>query len=652
MGDRDTYLNMTGDDLRAARVLTLAVKFFGTSSSVSSSTIRSELYPEVDVNSFKRQFLRDRELLASFGLVIREVDDNGGDTLWQVDEGVSYVQGDGLSAKDARMLYVLCHDMAFDQSFPYRDELRVALAKISRMYRGTAIPYTDTTTSSQHKLLAALVSCMTNHHAAQITYTDAMGATSERIIAILGAFGLRGNTYFVASRAQKDGTLTNDSVRTYRLDRFDKVRELQKSSYAVPDDFSVSDYERLPFQIGDTQGIARFKFDGTENKQVTRASATHGTKRDEDGITYWDVPYSDTDAIASWSIAEMLIPLAPSDLQAAWRDTLLRASQADTFDETLTAQEPQENAIKVRKKAGRTGSVTVARQLVALATSLTREGEVITADNIATTLGVSYDDARHLIALVSMGSGESIDYLPVILGDEDEEVALMEGARLSARRVRLTRAETVALSAALTELGVSVEDPLFKTLQSSYASPSFSLDDIARSLEAPSSASDGSVLRQCSQAISDGLGLSFTYQPVTGDAPSTRTVVPQRVRRSDDCWYLDAFDLTRNADRIFRIDRMHDVSTIPATIPQIPAREESDEQLIPVCFANRRYLDLFLWDGMQILSQDEQSVTVLLPYYGGCWLVHHLAACGDEVRIGDATLADQVRRYAQDQLTV
>ena len=650
MVNQDAYLNMTGDDLRAARVLTLAVKFFGTTSSIPSSTIRSELYPDVDFGSFKRQFLRDRELLASFGLVIKEADDNGGDTLWYVDESVSYVQGDGLSAKDARMLYVLCHDMAFDQSFPYRDELRVALAKISRMYRGTAIPYTDTTTSTQHKILAALVSCMTNHHTAQITYTDAQGSKSERVIALLGSFGLRGNTYFVASRAQKNGELIEDSTRIYRLDRFDKVRELQRSSYTVPADFSVSDFERLPFQIGDARGIARFRFDGSENKQVIRAAATHGTMFEENGVTYWEVPYSDTDAIASWSIAAELEPIAPEELRAAWKEILSTASQTNTFDASLFDIEPQAKTVQVRKKAGRTGSVTVARQLVALATSLTREGEVITADNIATTLGVSYDDARHLIALVSMGSGESIDYLPVILGDEDEEVSLREGARRSARRVRLTKAETVALSAALTELGVSAEDPLFKTLQSSYASPSFSLDDIARSLEAPSSASDGSILRLCSQAISDGLGLTFSYRPVTGGAISKRTVVPHQIRRGDDSWYLDAFDLTRNADRIFRIDRMHDVSTVARDTAQVPAKKQEAGLPVPVRFASRRFLDLFLWDGMKVLAQDGESVTILVPYYGGNWLVRHLAACGDEVRIGDEALAEQVQRYAREQL--
>jgi len=650
MGNRDAYLKMTGDDLRAARVLTLAVKFFGTSQPIPSSTIRSELYPDLDTGSFNRQFLRDRELLASFGLVICDADDNGGDTLWKVDEAVSYVQGEGLGAKEARMLYVLCHDMAFDQSFPYRDELRLALAKISRMYRGSAIPHSDATTPTQHKLLAALVSCMSNHHATDITYTDALGAQSERTIAILGSFGLRGNTYFVASRINKDGSLVDNSVRIYRLDRFDKVRELQKVRYAIPDDFNVSDYERLPFQIGDPCGVARFTLDSSVDRDVQRASQTHGACHQQDGRTIWEVSYSDIDAMASWAIATGLTPLAPPELEGAWTQTLRASAQASTYDASLDGTDLEAQVIHPRKRAGRTGSVTVTRQLVALATSLTREGEVITTDNIATTLGVSYDDARHLIALVSMGSGESIDYLPVILGDEDEDVALMEGAQMSARRVRLTRSETIALTAALSELGVDEDDPLFATLKSCYASPSFSLEQIARSLEEPSSTSDGAALRICSQAITENEGLTFSYHPVTGGDPSNRTVVPQRMRRSDDCWYLDAFDLARNADRTFRLDRMSDLHAIDIDLPKAPANGKENEQPIVVRFLDSRYLDLFLWDGLQLLSQDDDGVTVMIPYYGGTWLIRHLAACGNGIRLGDAQMAQWVQQYAQQQL--
>jgi len=647
MAKRDSYLKMTGDDLRAARVLTLAVKFFGSSKPISSSSIRADLYPELDPGSFKRQFLRDRELLTTFGLIIREVGTTDDDTLWQVDERTSYVQGEGLCAKDARMLYILCHDMAFDQAFPYRDELRMALAKISRMYRGSVVTHTDQTTPGEHKLLSTLVGSLSRHHALAVTYTDATGKTSDRTLAILGSFGLRGHTYFVASRVEGDGTLVPDSIRTYRLDRFEKAREIPRITYRIPLDFSVNDFERLPFQMGDTRDVARIILDEPINKQVSRAVSIHGTIVDTEGSRIWEVPYSDVWMLASWTIGSGLRLLGPDEAIRTRRDLLAQAAETDIYDQQLVDQGGAIQQGARPRRPGRTGSVSVARQLVALATSLTKEGEVITAQNIASTLGVSYDEARHLIALVSLGSGESIDYLPVILGDDDEEVSLMEGAALSARRVRLTRSETIALRAALCELGVDDNDPLVQTLNASYVAPAFSEDDIARSLETPSSASDSATLRTCSRAIVDGSGLSFGYDPVTGGPQSTRRVIPQLVRRSDDSWYLEAFDLDRRGRRVFRIDRMSNLSQIPAE-SRIQHSAGTESSLVLARFADQRCLDLFHWDGLQQVAHDEAGVTVRIPHYGGTWLAAHLAACAGTARVNDQQLARDVQAYARE----
>ena len=650
MAKSDSYLKMTGDDLRAARVLTLAVKFFGTNHPVAASTIRSELYTSLDDGSFKRQFLRDRDLLASLGLVITEVESSDTDTLWQVNEQASFVQGDGLSAKDARMLYVLCYDMAYDQAFPYRDELRIALAKISRMYRGMTFPHTDTSSPSERKLLAVLISCMSNHRAAAVTYTDAQGNTSDRTLALLGSFGLRNKTYFVASRVNKDGSLVDDSVRTYRLDRFGKAREVTQISYRVPLDFSVSDYERLPFQIGDPCGKARFAITDKPGKHLTRALETHGSTCDDDAQRTWEVSYSDVDAVAAWAVAAGITPLEPQAICDRWTQILTEAAQTDICDPSLINSLAGAYMQTSRRRAGRTGSISLTRQLIALASSLTREGEVITAQDIANTLGVSFDEARHLIALVSMGSGESIDYLPVILGDEDEEVSLMEGAALSARRVRLTRAETIALVAALAELGIDDKDPLVQTLTGSYGAPSFSAEDIAQSLEAPSSTTDVTTLRQCSHAISNGRGITFVYRPVTGGAPSRRRVVPQLVRRTDDIWYLDAFDLVRQGTRVFRIDRMSDVSEIPAPAVKGLVADKTPSKTVVARFSDRRYLDLFYWEGLQVIDDRGPGIVVSMPYYGGTWLARHLAACGANVQVSDSELAQITSDYARGQL--
>lgn len=645
VANHDAYLKMTSDDLRAARVLTLAVKFFGTKHPISSTTINADLYPDLDPESFRRQYLRDRDLLGTFGLIICEAGTSGNDQLWKVDEQASYVQDTTLSSDDARMLYVLCYDLASDQSFAYRDELRMALAKISQMYRGSVVARPKQGDTSSNKILSVLVTCMAAHHACSVTYTDAHGATSERTLALLGSFGLRDRTYFVASRIEQDGSLIPDSARTYRLDRFSKAHELRSLSYQIPLDFSVSDYERLPFQMGDTCGVASIPLTGTEGREVIKGIASQGTVCEQDGRRVWQVPYSDLQAMASWCVGVGAKPQAPAELVTTWHQILEETAGTDLLA-SLSEPTGTTTPAEARKRVGRTGSVTIARQLIALASSLTREGEPISADDIATTLGVDYDQARHLIALVSMGSGESIDYLPVILSDNDDEVALMEGAQMHARRVRLTRSETMALTEALAELGVDAKDPLVQTLSASFAEPSALTDDLARSIEEREALADVSVLKLCSKAISERRGLQFSYHPVSGGPIALRTVVPQLVRRNDESFYLDAFDVQRQAQRVFRLDRMDDVRLVERPQMRIIPTHETASQVL-MRFDDPRYLDLFHWEGMQVLAREGQSTLVRLPAYGGTWLARHIAACAGTVRTSDQALASQASVIAR-----
>ena len=646
---KDQHLTMTEDDLRAARVLTLAVKFFGATGPLASSDIRLDLYPDLDDSSFSRQYLRDRELLATFGINISAVDDGAADTLWRVDEGSSYAQDDALSASDARMLYVMCHDLAFDPSFPYRYELRMALAKISQMYHGIAFPQVDTTSPTENKLLAVLVSCMCNHHGVSVGYIDSKGIASTRRLAILGSFGLREHSYFVASRISTGGELEEGSIRTYRLDRFTKAKELDNITYEVPEDFSILDYEHLPFQIGETQGTARFVVPETVGSHLAQAMARHGQCVEEEDRTVWEIPFAEVDLAAAWGIGERLQPVAPPELLAAY-DAIVDTGACDVLDRSLEALADKKAQNAVRKRAGRKGSVATTRQLVALACSLTREGEVIKAEDIASTLGISYDDARHLIALVSLGSGESIAYLPVILSDDDDEVSLMEGARLSSRRIRLTKAETMALMAALAKLGIEADDPLVEALSRAYATPSALSDELSRSIDQTQSIAGADVLKQCHDAISTGCGLRFQYQPVTGEEPSMRDVVPQRVHHKDGNWYLDAYDLMRCGQRIFRVDRMSDVEKTAASEIPSSATATTDPTLVIVRFDDPRFLTLFPWDDLQVVATDGPTTTVRMPDYDGDWLARHLVACMPHVRVSSPELAKQMQAYAGDYL--
>ena len=648
MARNRSYLDINSDDDHATRVLALAIKFFGATRPIPSSVINEEIYPSLDPSSFRRQFLRDRNILLSLGVTLNEVETKDDVSYWQIDQDTSFVEETSLGAEDASMLYVLCHDMALDPSFAYRDELRVALAKISQMYRVTALGDGGEASPREHKMLATLIACMSNREALKIVYTDAKGQTSTRLIALLGTFGLREHTYFVASRIERDGTLVPDSIRTYRLDRIAKTQEVKPHiSYQVPLDFSIHDYERLPFQMGDELGVASLYVGDNPERDVARAMAIQGSITGEGDAQLWHVSYSDLQGLASWCVGCDVTPADPPELVEAWTSVKQRAAEQFPFDEHLVDIERKDSDRHPKQQAGRVGSALLIRQLMTVASSLTKEGEVLTAEQISQALGIGYDQARHLIMLMTMSGSESFSYLPVVFDEDYREVFLMQGARLSAPRLRLTRSESIALSAALSELGIDDDDPLAQKLHASYAHASFSEQDIRRLLEQPNSPSDTDLIRTCSRAISHKNAMSFAYQPVTGKGERTRQVLPQRIRRNDDSWYLDAYDLDRKADRVFRIDRMSDAVEESTFEPVLPQPSHETQRMVFVRFDDPSYLDLFHWEGLEVCARDNQGVTVRLPYYGGAWLPRHLAACAGTVRVGADDLAQAIVRIAQ-----
>ena len=127
-------------------------------------------------------------------------------------------------------------------------------------------------------------------------------------------------------------------------------------------------------------------------------------------------------------------------------------------------------------------------------------------------------------------------------------------------------------------------------------------------------------------------------------------MVPQLVRRTDDIWYLDAFDLVRQGTRVFRIDRMSDVSEIPAPAVKGLVADKTPSKTVVARFSDRRYLDLFYWEGLQVIDDRGPGIVVSMPYYGGTWLARHLAACGANVQVSDSELAQITSDYARGQL--
>lgn len=295
--------------------------------------------------------------------------------------------------------------------------------------------------------------------------------------------------------------------------------------------------------------------------------------------------------------------------------------------------------------AGRPGALDEARELVALVASLSDAGDAITAQAVSSRLGVSPERAEKLVELVLTSTGSDGSRLPLV--EEDGGFTLAFSLGMRGRRLRLTRAETIALEAALERLGVSDDDPIRERLRESVSVDPVDSDLVERLLGGEVEHGLSEKIAACAQALATRHDLAFFYHKDEGEKDEERLVSPRGLRHEDETWYLDAHDLVREGERTFRLDRMSDLESRPRS----PERKGAPRaaRLVRITFSDPRYLDLLPWHDLRVTGRDERSGTVSAQteYYGGMWLPRMLAACGGTAAVDDPEVKSLALDYAR-----
>ena len=640
MADEEYMTSLTSDDEQARRLCALAIAFSNAESPISSQEVHAAHYAELSDDSFRRKFSRDREKLVECGLVIRQVGLDARDALWQADVS-SFADGSSLSADDALMLDVLCTQLVEDPAFAWRDELRLALAKVDHAF-GALTAARLSPAHQANGTLQTLLSCVEHSRLAAVTYVDAKGARSERTVAPYGHFGLRGNVYFVCAQVS-EGTVESDNLRTLRADRVERAKQLA-GRFELPEDFCIDDHVLLPFQIGAATCTGLLEPTAETDADMLADLDRRAQRRGE----LREVSVSDVEAAARWCIAAGMRAVAPEALVSAYQAALASAAVA------VPTPQPQVNRstarASLRGRRGRKGGMSELRELMALVGSLKDEGATLTPAAVAARLGTSEERASLLINLILTACVDTGYQLPLALAENDG-VALSRSQGVTGRPVRLTQAEARALLAALDELGFADDDPLRANVLEAFG-PSGLTEQAARArVTAALSLEQNETLEACSRAISAGSSLSFAYRPVGHDQALKRHVAPQAIRRANELWYLDAYDFDRRALRTFRVDRMDDVRISSATpvSGQTPAPSSLTERLVELAFRNRTAFDLFEWPRLEVTGEQDECVVARLPYYGGMWLPRRLAACAGLVTTPDEELVALIRKVGEQR---
>jgi len=209
---------------------------------------------------------------------------------------------------------------------------------------------------------------------------------------------------------------------------------------------------------------------------------------------------------------------------------------------------------------------TTARALRVLGLLQSRPGW--SASDLADDLGVAtrtvrrdVDRLRHLGYAVEADRGRAGGYrlargraVPPLLFAEDEVVAV--GVGLQRMAALSDGAEAEAALRALAKLEAALPAPLRAQLTD--------LRRFISHIGASAATVPTDVLTRIAGAIRNRVRLRFTYSPSRSN-PGERRVEPHRLVAADRGWYLSAFDEDREDWRLFRLDRMTDVTASTLT---------------------------------------------------------------------------------------
>lgn len=322
--EQDEFAELNDDDEKARRILSLALEFMNARHAIGSARIAQDIYPGLSPNSFRKAFLRDRKSLCDIGITLESKRGPGEEVYWSADSETSFAQGADLDVKDALVMDIACQPILGDPEFPLRDELRFALAKIDTAFGDIAYP-AGPHVLHDDRIVSVLRSCAHACHAARMTYTDAAGKRSERLVAPYGFYGMRGTLYMVAPLIG-GGSVVDNSVRVYNVSRVNAASEELGTEYSVPQDFSVEDCRRLPFQFGPTTCVATFEVPACSAQEVEGLALGRGRFVADENAVVWTVDVSDVGDAASWAIASGVRPTTPRELVNEWRKRLEEVS--------------------------------------------------------------------------------------------------------------------------------------------------------------------------------------------------------------------------------------------------------------------------------------------------------------------------------------
>jgi predicted DNA-binding transcriptional regulator YafY len=664
------------DTEKLIRQLSLISFLMAQGRPVSALEIKREVegYSDMNDDAFARRFYADRAELESLGIVLQVEKPGEGffeAELYSLPPENFYLPAIEFTDEELAALRTALTLLA-DGGFAYAEPLRLALQQVAwghpnPVTEAAPAPVEMAVTASAGgrdlaQRLSKIETAISRRKTIEFTYyTMERDDTEKRKVDPYHLVFRNGQFYLIGHAHERD------AARVFRLSRIQgKVGYASKAEhdFAPPEDFDRRDYaRRADWQLGEEEGTAKVFFRERVGWLVQRDFGDYGEfrpARKADGAPgkglIFETPYASERELISWVLrwrnnAEVLEPKKLRK-EVEQRMRMLRDRHATGFESAETVDRPLRGSNGRRSRSNGRGEATIRPErfarlitLAGLLIEASRQGGRLSVSEVRDRLELSDEELREdidVLNVVNFGGGTYVLYAEII-GDEIEVDSEPYGDSF-ARPARLLPLEAKALIAAIDLFGDHLPQAGLQTARTKIVA-ALGHDPSEEGLEiAGVGGGDSDVARIVNEGISERKVLELQYYKENEDQFTKREVEPYRLENGKEGWYVECYDLGREAIRHFKLDRIKEAKLSGASFEPRPEVEEiagvegwmADGE-VPTADVARVWVSperaRWLREERTVVEElSDGAVIVELPYAGTSWLVREiLRGAGDLV---------------------
>jgi predicted DNA-binding transcriptional regulator YafY len=529
-----------------------------------------EGYSEMSDEAFARRYYSDRAELTGLGVPLQsQRDEFTGEELYTLRSERYFLPPLELTDEELAALQTCLY--LLEGKFAYAEPLRLALQNLalgrpgfSERPTGTAVrvEVLDPDYSAEMPgRLSKLETAISKQRTVKFTYHSMRrDIVRERTVDPYALLSDKGAWYVIGRDHD------HDSLRTFRVSRIRgeiRFATRRERDFRLPAEFDA-DAHRLPpeWQIGDVVGEARVELSGDTAWWVERAFGRHG--RVADGLFVTE--YAELGQLAGWILRQdgRAAPIAPAALRREVAGGLRRVVERHTGPPPEPAKPARhEPEPPLERPAGPVSPERFGVLQALLAYLLTACGDDpeawIPADELVERFMIppeSLEEHLSLLNLVNFGGGCYAVYAE-LRGDQVHVDKELFGDTFRSPP-RLTPLEARAIRLALELVGPMVaadaQTPLERVRRK--LEETFGEFDLAQTPEPETDAAEEGLITTLTRGIRERRLVELEYLKETEESPEAHLVEPYEIERRLPHWYVHTWDLTRDAERSFRLDRM------------------------------------------------------------------------------------------------